>query len=362
MTKILILANHDLGLYRFRKELIQELINKGNNVYISLPNGKFVENLVNMGCEFIDIEVDRRGLNPIKDLKLLSSYLKLFRKIKPDMVITYTIKPNIYGGIVSRIKKVPYAVNITGLGTAFQNHGFIKKIITLLYKISCKKAKIVFFENQENQQHFIDNKMVNGKNTCKLNGAGVNLEEYTFCEYPVNNREIRFLFIGRVMKEKGIDELFEVACKIKRDYQNAIFDIIGPFEDDYEEKIRKLQSMNVIRYHGFQSDVKPFIEAANCFVLPSYHEGMANTLLECGAMGRPLITSRITGCKEAVIDGESGYLVNVRDSKDLYDKLINFINLPNGVKENMGKVSRDYIEANFSKEKVVKDTLNALAL
>lgn len=127
MAKILILANHDLGLYKFRKELIQDLINRGHNIYISLPNGKMVDTMINMGCEFVDTDVDRRGLNPIKDLKLLISYLKLLKKVKPDMVVTYTIKPNIYGGIVSTINKIPYAVNITGLGTAFQNHGFLKK-------------------------------------------------------------------------------------------------------------------------------------------------------------------------------------------------------------------------------------------
>jgi glycosyltransferase involved in cell wall biosynthesis len=361
MARILILANHDLGLYKFRKELIQEILYRGNEIYTSLPNGEQVKNLVDMGCVFIETEVDRRGLNPINDFRLLLFYLKIFKEIKPDFVITYTIKPNIYGGIVSNFVKIPYAINITGLGTAFQKDGFLKKVIIFLYKISSKKANVVFFENQENQQLFIDNNIVIEKNTCKLNGAGVNLDEYKYCEYPRDNGKIRFLFIGRVMKEKGIDELFEVACRIKRKYKNVIFDIVGPFEDKYEKKIMELQKMDVIKYHGFQTDVRMFIKTTNCFVLPSYHEGMANTLLESGAMGRPLITSNICGCKEAVIEGESGFLVKVGDSDDLYSKIKKFIELPYNIKVDMGMKSREHIEKEFDKKLVVKSTLEALS-
>ncbi|WP_461206052.1 glycosyltransferase family 4 protein [Clostridium sp. DL1XJH146] len=357
MSKILILANYDLGLYKFRKELIQELLNQENEAYISLPYGELIKPLIDMGCEFIDTPIDRRGINPLTDFKLLARYLKILKKVKPDMVITYTVKPNVYGGIVCRIKKVPYAMNITGLGTAFQSDGFLKKLIVLLYKVSCRKAKVVFFENEENQQIFIENKIVKERNTCKLNGAGVNLEEYKFCEYPQDNGQIRFLFVGRVMKEKGVDELFEVAKRIRKENKSVFFHIVGPFEDDYKEDIKELEKQEIIIYHGYQQDVKPFIEKSHCFVLPSYHEGMANTLLECGAMGRPLITSDIHGCKEAVIDKKNGYLVNVKDSEDLFLKIKKFIDLSYVEKMNMGRNSREHIENVFDKKKVVKKTI-----
>lgn len=360
MAKILILANNDIGLYKFRKELIQDLISSGNQIFISLPSGEKVQSLIDMGCKFYDTDVDRRGLNPINDIKLLIRYLKIISVTKPDLVITYTVKPNIYGGIISRILSVSYAINITGLGTSFQNDGLLKKLIVNLYKIACKKAKVVFFENQENQRIFINNQIVSEEITCKLDGAGVNLEEYKFSEYPEDKGIIRFLFIGRVMKEKGVDELFEVATRIKKKYKNIVFDIVGPLEEDYKNTISELQRHNIINYYGYQSDVKPFVENTNCFILPSYHEGMANTLLECASMGRPLIASNIPGCKEAVLDGESGYLINVKDSKDLYSKVIDFINLPNATKKNMGEASRNYIEEIFSKEKVVKMTINRL--
>lgn len=359
MKRILILANFDVGLYKFRKELIQELLNQGTEVYISLPDGELVRNLENMGCQFIDTYVDRRGINPLTDMKLLLSYRKLVKKVHPDLVITYTIKPNIYGGLICRMLKIPYAVNITGLGTAFQNDGMVKKIVTILYKIALKKARVVFFENVGNKQVLVNEKIVKEEQVCVLNGAGVNLEEYVFCEYPPEG-EIRFLFIGRVMQEKGVDELFYAAERIRGEYPNVYFDIVGPMEDDYKEKLQELAEKNVIEYHGYQEDVKPFIERCSCFVLPSYHEGMANTLLEAGAMGRPLITSRIHGCMEAVEEGENGYLCEVKDAEGLYENIGKFIELSLSEKEQMGQKSREIVEKKFDKRRIVEKTVKEL--
>lgn len=323
--KILILANLDVGLYKFRKALIKKLIDQGNEVYISLPKGMLVQNLKEMGCHFIETPVDRRGINPATDLKLMMRYFNILGKIKPDLVITYTIKPNIYGGIAARFKRIPYAVNITGLGTAFQNENMIKKLVVFLYKLSCKKAKTIFFENEGNKQVFIENNIIKESRSCTLPGAGIDLDEYKMTPYP------------------------EVS-----------FDIVGPMEDDYKERIQSLVRNGIIYYYGYQEDVKPFIKKCDCFVLPSYHEGMANTLLECGAMGRPLITSRIHGCMEAVRDGENGYLVDVKDVKGLEEKMMEFIELSYEEKKQMGEKSREVIEKRFDKEKVVEMTLEGL--
>lgn len=358
MKKILILANNDVGLYKFRKELIQELL-KDNEVYISLPDAQLIPLLVNMGCHFIDTPVDRRGINPITDLKLIKKYFSIMKEVKPDLVITYTIKPNIYGGFVSSLKNIPYAINITGLGTAFQKDNFIKKLVSFLYRISCKKAKVVFFENKENKEIFIQNKLIKEKQAYQLNGAGVNLDEYPFTIYPSTDN-IRFLFIGRVMKEKGIDELLEVANRIKKEYNNIEFDIVGPMEDNYKEIIDSFINESIINYYGYQNDVKPFVEQCHCFVLPSYHEGMANTLLECAAMGRPLITSNIHGCKEAIHN--NGYLCNVKDADDLYCKIKEFIELDYEEKKTMGIQSRKHVEEVFDKKKVVEETMKGLGV
>lgn len=356
MSKVLILANYDVGLYKFRKELISELL-KDNEVYISLPYGNLVPYLIDMGCQFIDTPINRRGINPATDFKLLLNYLSIMKKVKPDLVISYTIKPNLYGGTVARILNIPFAINITGLGTAFQKEGLLKKLVTIWYKYICKKVKVVFFENKGNCNTFLQNKIISENKCCVLNGAGVNLKDYPFTPYPDHNI-IRFLFIGRVMKEKGVDELFECATRLKQQYNNIIFDIIGPMEDDYKDIIEDLVNKDTINYHGYQEDVKPFIQQCHCFVLPSYHEGMANTLLECASMGRPLITSNIHGCKEAI--NNNGYVCNVKDADDLYCQLLKFIELDYETKKQLGINSRKHIEEVFDKKKVVEETLRRL--
>lgn len=356
MAKILILANSDLGLYKFRKELIEELL-KDNEVFISLPDGGFIKDLVNLGCNFIETQVDRRGLNPILDLILMFNYNKLIKNIKPNLVITYTIKPNIYGGFMSKANNIDYVSNITGLGTAFQKRGMLNKLVVKLYTRALNKSKVVFFENEENRQTFINRKILSEEKTFKLNGAGVNLEEYKFTSYPKTDNGIRFLFIGRVMREKGINELLSAAQRIKSEYHDVEFDIIGPEEDSYLNILSNLHENRTINYYGYQSDVKPFIERAHCFVLPSYHEGMANTLLESGAIGRPLITSNIFGCKEAVIEGENGYLVPVGDSEYLYRVIKKFIETSQVEKIRMAENSRKLIEIKFDKKDIVNKTI-----
>ena len=299
---ILILANNDIGLYKFRKDLIKELIRQGNKIIVSIPDGELIPNIRKLGVKVILTDVDRRGINPLTDLKLLIRYFRMEVTLKPDLVITYTIKPNVYGGLVSRILHIPYAENITGLGTAFEKDNMVKKLACFLYKISSKRAKVVFFENEGNKQTFLDYHLIREEQACRLNGAGVNLEEYPYTEYPDENEPIRFLFIGRVMKEKGVDELFEAAKRIKKEYPGVLFDIVGPMEDEYGSVLKKLEEDGIITYYGYQKDVRPFIARCHCFVLPSWHEGMANTNLESASSGRPVITSNIPGCMEAVAD------------------------------------------------------------
>ena len=358
--KILILANLDVGLYKFRKALIKELLDQGNEVYISLPKGMLVEKFEKIGCHFIETPVDRRGINPGTDFKLMLRYINIMKTVCPDFVITYTIKPNIYGGLATRLKKIPYAVNITGLGTAFQSENMIKKLVIFLYKLSVKKAKTVFFENAENKQVFLKNNIIKESQTCLLPGAGIDLNEYKMTPYPEKSRNIRFLFIGRVMKEKGVEELFQAAKNIKKIYPEVSFDIVGPMEDDYKDRIHSLVRNGIIYYYGYQEDVKPFIRKCDCFILPSYHEGMANTLLESASMGRPLITSRIHGCMEAVKEGRNGYLVAAKDARELEEKIKEFIELSYTEKKMMGEMSRKVMAERFDKTGVVRMTIEGL--
>lgn len=358
--KVVIIGNNSGGMYDFRHELIEELIRRGCSITVLTPFDTKVDELRDIGVELIDTPLNRRGINPKEDFTLLCLYRKLFKKLQPDLVITYTIKPNIYGGLACRTAKIPYAVNITGLGTAFQGNGMLRKIVTKMYKAGCKKAKVVFFENAENRQVFIDEKIVREEKACLLNGAGVNLSYFHVMEYPADNSVTRFLFIGRVMKEKGINELFIAMQKLVADGCSCSLDVLGGYEEDYKEIIEKYEGEGWLHYHGYQKDVRPYIEKCHCFVLPSWHEGMANTNLECAAMGRPVITSNIHGCLEAVEDGVSGFLCEKQAAKDLYRVMKRFSEFSYDQRRDMGLAGRKRMEEIFDKKKVVEVTCEEL--
>ena len=358
--RILILANNDVGLYRFRKDLIVALLRDGNEVTISLPNGDFVREFEKLGCRFIDTPIDRRGMNPLRDIGLFNHYRKLLRTLKPDLVITYTIKPNIYGGIACRMAKIPYAVNITGLGSAIENGGFLKKFVLALYRLALKKAKVVFFENSGNRDKLVAEGVVPEGKDVVLNGAGVNLEDYPYQPYP-EGEPIKFLFVGRVMREKGVDELFEAAKRMKAKYGERVeFHVVGSFEESYKPIMDELETNGIVKYHGYQADMKPFYRMAHCVVLPSYHEGMSNVLLESAASGRPIITSDVPGCREAVVDGVSGCICEPRNSGALLVAMEKFVSLPDSERAEMGVRGRKLMCEKFDKKIVVRATIERL--
>ena len=235
--KILILANDDLGLYRFRKDLIEALLKK-NKVYISLPYGKHVDPLKKMGCRFINTPIDRRGLNPLTDLKLIARYRRIIKKLRPDLVITYTIKPNIYGGSICRMYKIPVAVNVTGLGSIFEHEGPLQRIMCAMYRFSLKKARVIFVENSSIKDVLISKKIAPESRIRVLNGAGVNLKDFPYAPYP-HNETFSFLFVGRIMREKGIEELLEAVRRLNQEGLKCILHLVGYPEEDYDTEIQK---------------------------------------------------------------------------------------------------------------------------
>lgn len=362
MKKIIIITNTSGGLYLFRKELIQELIKSFYDIIVITTNTGRISELKELGCKVDFLKMNRRGKNPFSELELLINYYRKIKKEKPDLVITYTIKPNIYGSLACELLKIPYAVNITGLGTAFQKQGMLRKFVTALYKITLRKAKVVFFENCENRQIFIDEYIVPERKTCLLNGAGVNLEHFSYQDYPQDTEEVRFLFVGRVMKEKGVNELFKAIRMLRKDGVNCSLDVVGGFEENYEPIIKRFENEGWLRYHGFQEDVRPFIKNCHCFVLPSWHEGMANTNLECAASGRPVITSNINGCLEAVEDTKSGFLCEKQNARSLYEVMKKFVEMSVEDRTEMGRCGRLHMIEVFDKNKVVRETIKALII
>lgn len=359
MKKILILANNDVGLYNFRKELIEELLQQGYEVNISLPYGDRVEDLKRLGCIFMDTPINRRGTNLIDELKLLFRYYNLLKSLKPDVVLTYTIKPNIYGSIVCRALKIPYINNITGLGTGFLKKILLTRLLVMMYKVALKDSQMVFFQNENDMNYILNLKIIKGKYKL-IPGSGVNLEMFQHLPYPPEGKFI-FNFIGRIMKEKGIEEYLIAAKTIKLRNHDVQFNIIGfiePTQNHYQDVLADYEADNYITYYGFQKEVSDFVESSHCLIQPSHSEGLSNVLLEAAAMGRVLIASDIPGCKEVV--DNNGYLFRVRDANNLVDKIEKFIRLPYEQKVQMGRMSRQKVEQEFDRKIVVDSYMQVI--
>lgn len=358
--KVLILVNHDVVIYNFRLELVERLLNENYEVYISSPYGERIDDLISLGCKYVKAEFNRHGLNIFQEWKLLRYYKKIIKDIRPNVILTYTIKPNIYGALAAKSLGIPVIANITGLGGAVENGGLMQKISINLYKYAFKNIKKVFFQNAENQQFFIDNNIALKKQEL-IPGSGVNLERFSLMDYPKDNT-VEFVFISRIMKEKGIDEYLNAAKYITSKHQNTRFHILGFSEENYEEELKHLQEKEIIKYHGMQRDIRKFLKQFHCTIHPSYHEGMSNVLLESAASGRPIITTNQSGCKEIVDDKISGYLVNKKDNNDLIEKIEMFLSLSYEEKKDMGLAGRRKVEKEFDREFVVDAYMNEISL
>lgn len=353
MKKVLMLGNHEIVIYNFRRELIERMIEEGYDVYVSLPYGPKVEHLKQMGCKFIDTQINRRNTNPIEDIKLFINYIKILKQVKPDVVLTYTVKPNVYGGIACRVTKTPYICNVTGLGSGYLNGGIVQNIVKNLSKLSFTRANRVFFQNTADMELLTKQNVVSN-NSRLLPGSGVNLNNYNVLPYPSEDEPINFNFVARVMKDKGIDEYLEAARIIKQKYKNTVFNVIGMIDQPhYKEVLEKYEKEGIIKYHGFQVDMRPFIEKCNCTINPSYTEGMSNVLLESSACGRPIIASNIPGCREIIEEGINGYTFEVKNVNSLINKIEKFIKSNHEEKINMGILGRKKVEKEFDREIVV---------
>ena len=350
--KVLIIANNDVGLYKFRKELIVDLLDN-YEVFCSLPRGEFVQEFVDMGCTFCPVEFDRHGTNILNELKLLRQYEKTLKNIKPDIVLTYTIKPNIYGGIVCARNHIPYISNITGLGTAVENEGILQKVTTFLYRHALRKSQKVFFQNEENLS-FMKRKKILKTEYDLLPGSGVNLQQHQLSEYP-DKETVDFMFVARVMKEKGIEHYLEAADVIRSKYPFSHFHICGACEQDYEGKIFKLQEKGIVEYHGMVKDMTPLYQMCDCVVHPTYYpEGLSNVLLEASATGRPIITTDRSGCREVVEDGFNGYMIPQKNTEALINAIEKFLSLTQEERKQMGLNARTKVEKEFDRNIVVE--------
>lgn len=278
--KILILTNNFGGLHSFRKEVVKALKDKGYEVVISAPFDPKKEYFEKIGCSLVDTQFNRKGTNPLKDLGLMMRYRRLIKHVKPGVVLSYTIKPNIYGGMACQLCGVPQIANVTGLGSAVENPGWLQRLTVILYKVGLRKTRTVYFQNKANMEFCREHGMVKGGMKL-IPGSGVNLEYHALQEYPLESEPTRFIFISRLLKEKGIEEYLTAAREIKAKYPKTEFYILGACEEDYQEQIGKMQKEGMVIYYGAQPDVRPYIGKTCCTVHPSFYpEGMSNVLLE----------------------------------------------------------------------------------
>lgn len=356
---ILVLANKQTTILNFRLEVIEALVNEGYAVYVSVPDGDRLSEIESVGATVIKTQFEKNGMNPIQDFKLMLTYIKLISETKADIVLTYTIKPNVYGGMAAAIKNVPYMANITGLGKALEGKGIIHTLSCFLYRLGFCKVSKVFFQNSENLKFFERKKIAVGKYEL-IPGSGVNLKKFSKEDY-VENGKIEFAFISRIMKEKGIEEYLNTAEIIKCKYPNTEFHIAGFGDEMYEKKMRELHNAGKIIYHGLLTDVRTLIKDVHCIIHPSFYpEGMSNILLESAALCRPIISTNRPGCREAIDDGINGYLVKERDSNDLLEKVEKFLHLSSQERKQMGGEGRKKVEKEFDRNIVVHKYLESI--
>ena len=357
-TKVLFISNVSLGLYHFRRELIEALSGDCELTVLASDNGGRDE-LEALGCRFIDLPMDLHGTNPVRELSLLNCYRTQLQQLRPDIVFTYTIKPNVYGGAACAELKIPYVANITGLGTAVENGGVMQKISLLLYRWGLRKAQKVYFQNAENRDFLLRNGVISGEYDL-IPGSGVNLERFRLLPYPQTDT-VDVAFISRIRKEKGIDQVLDAAETLRRAHPELRFHICGKCDPGYENLLRRKHEEGLIVYHGLVEDVTTIHAISQCTVHPTYYpEGMSNVLLESCACGRPIITTDRPGCREIVDEGVNGFIVKQRDSEDLIEKLESFLALPWEKRREMGLAGREKVEREFDRKLVMSKYLQEI--
>jgi len=363
MAKILVLNNLIESLYNFRYELLERLINEEFEIYFSIPESKNdtrVKKLIELGCNYVETNLDRRSMNPFKDLNLVKQYETIVKKIRPNIIISYTIKPNIYGSYVAKKYKIPIIITVTGLGSGFNNNN-TKWLVERMYRHACKNAYTIFFQNEANYNYFIENKIAKKDKSKIIPGSGVNLEKFKPMEKTKEDGIVRFLFIGRIMKEKGIEEYLKAAEYIADKYSNVEFQILGSFEEEKYKEIILNNNNSKIKYLGVSYDVRNEIKEIDCIINPTYHEGMSNVLLEGAAMAKPLLASNVPGCREIVDNGVNGYLFEPKNETSLIKTIEKFLSQNESDRIRMGIASRQKVERTFDKNLVIDAYLEEIA-
>lgn len=363
--KLVLVANTAWSMFNFRHGLLSRLINVGYQLTIIAPYDEFSDKLREMGCAVVDLPMEAKGTNPIKDLKLVKVLRKLYTQMKPDFIIHYTIKPNIYGSIAAKLANIPSLAITTGLGYTFVNDNLVAKIARQLYKRAFRYPKQVWFLNEDDRQVFLQHRLVRKNKAILLHGEGVDLTHFAPQAQPAADGKVRFLLIARMLWDKGVGEYIEAARIVRQQHPNAVFQLLGACGVANPSVIERAQisqweQEGLVEYLGTTADVRPVIANADCIVLPSYREGIPRTMIESASMGKPLIVTDVPGCRDVVIPDQTGLLCPVKDAGALAHCCEKIINMDTEQITKMGQAGRAFIAAKFDEQVVIQQYMKTL--
>lgn len=362
--RIAIVLNTSWNIYNFRMNFVRALLAEGHEVHTVAPHDEYTHFLVEAGCIHHDLKMDSRGANPIKDSLLIFELLGKYRKIKPDMILHYTIKPNVYGTLAAAVLRIPSINNVCGLGTIFLKKNWISSFAIALYKLAFLFPKKVFFQNPDDLQLFVSGKLIKPELADILPGSGIDLSYFKPAAFS-RNKKFTFLLISRLITDKGIHEYIDAIKQLKSLGIDARFQLLGSKDPHHKRGIPlnvidSWTNSGLVEYLGTTKDVRPYITQADCIVLPSYREGTPRTLLEAASIAKPIITTDVPGCHHVVSHNYNGLLCKIKDAQDLAQKMETLIGFTDEALKSMGLNGRKKIESEFDETIVIKKYLGAI--
>ena len=360
-----IVINTSWNIYNFRVGLLKSLQRDGYRIVTIAPRDSYSQKLEALGFEYHNIDINNMGTNPFEDVKLIWKFYQLYKKVNVDILLLYTIKPNIYGTIAARLAGVPVISNISGLGTVFLNNNLSSKVARLLYKIVLRIPLKVFFQNEDDKALFINSKLVDKDKTDLLPGSGIDTIKFLPVDGERVSSSLSFLFIARLVKDKGLVEYVDAARILKTKHPAVQFVVLGAFYPGNptaitQEEIKKWEQEGIVKYLGTSNDVPSVIAQTDCVVLPSYREGMSRVLLEAASMAKPIVATNVPGCRDIVDDGVNGFLCKVKDVRDLAAQMEKMIQIGDAGRIRMGKKGREKVINEFDESIVITSYKTAI--
>lgn len=356
---ILISANSSWNILHFRRPILDALLADGHEITVLAPDDAYKDKVLSLGCQFHAITMDLKGLSPTRDFMLILDLFRAFRKLRPHVIFSFTIKNNIYGAVAAQMLGVPFIPTVTGLGTAFLAGPLLQSFVEALYRIAFRASPSVFFQNEEDENLFVGRELVRRQQVRRTPGSGIDLDYFRPAESPVEARSPTFLMIARLLRDKGVLEYAEAARRVLQRRPDAKFFMLGPVSSENRtalgsEILETWRREGIVEHLGEAQDVRTQIAAVDCIVLPSYREGAPRTLIEASAMGKPLIATDVPGCRDVVVDGTTGILCRPRDAESLAEAMLRMIAFAKEERAAMGAAGRAHVAAFYDQRLVVR--------